>query len=414
MSVEGSFAVLAALAILFLVYGTVRYRTLLNPVSIFVGVEIGLLTLFSGFLAYRGLDSSDYSATDVVKTTMVSIVYLAGTALPYLSRDSLTARVFAIGPRLLGLNAGALASRFSIVKLAALLSAAALAFAALAVLGGGGALWITHSRQAYLEFRAGVGPFFAMTQWLLALAFLYCLWSCRPRRLRLAFATLCFAVLASFMGSKNNILLIFVVAIAYRHFAVKRISIVGFALAGVVFLAGIMALLVAHGSFASLPGAYAYFTDYFDTTAMLMSRFDEFGYLHGKGWLSSLWFYVPRGLYAGKPYEYGVVLIHKVLFPGAAAQGHTPGILPWALSYLDFGILGVFVAGLGKGLWQRMAYEHFLRHRQGLFAFLLMLQFSLWPVLTFAPLPIVLALCVGFMLILKLSSGLRAYGVTTI
>jgi hypothetical protein len=49
------------------------------------------------------------------------------------------------------------ASRFRLSKFALLLACAVLCFAGLAIMGGGGALWLTDTRTAYLKFRSGAG-----------------------------------------------------------------------------------------------------------------------------------------------------------------------------------------------------------------------------------------------------------------
>jgi hypothetical protein len=151
----------------------------------------------------------------------------------------------------------------------------------------------------------------------------------------------------------------------------------------------------------------SYFKEYFDTTAQFLWRFDEFGYRYGGAAVSDLWFYVPRGLFPDKPYEYGLTLIHQVLFPGMAETGNTPGILPWATAYLDFGVIGVFVSGILGGLWQRAAFEYFLKHRHSFFAFLLMMQFALFPPLPFATAGMTFILAIGFCIYFRLVLGRR-------
>jgi len=88
-----------------------------------------------------------------------------------------------------------------------------------------------------------------------------------------------------------------------------------------------------------------------------------FVFRYGVASLSDLWFYVPRVLYPAKPFEYGLSLIYQILFPGMTELGHTPGILPWSLAYLDFGVLGVFVCGVFSGFLKRLSYDFFLRVR---------------------------------------------------
>ena len=216
-------------------------------------------------------------------------------------------------------------------------------------------------------------------------------------------ATLVFlASLAYFTGSKNNVLTLVVAATLYYEFCVRPIPKFAYLLIALFLFLGVLALLVAHSAFERYSESFLYFGEYMNTTAWFLSRFDEFGYYYGEGWLSNFWFYVPRGLYPDKPYEYGFTIIHGVLYPGMAATGNTPGLQNWSLAYLDFGALGVFLFGFTSALWQRIPYEHFLRNRRSFFSFVFMAQFSLWPVFTFAPLVILLVWSIAQSLFLRI------------
>jgi hypothetical protein len=401
-SVELSFWVLGILAFFVALYGMKRYRTPLNPLTIFAITQIGLFTILSGIVAISMTPTIAYTPADIVETILISVVYLGATVLPYLFHGSLLSKWFGKGLSLFGLSSGAIAIRFNSIKFALLLAGAAGAFVALALFGGGGILWLTNTREAYISYRAGAGPFFALTQWLLTFAMLYYIWTTKPRALKLLLILFFFCAAMYPLGSKNNILTLLVIGVAYYNFYVKRISLLGFIVLVFLMVLAVLSLLLVQGAYPSLLEGVLYFRDYFDTTAQFISRFDEFGFRYGQGWLSSLWFYVPRGLYPDKPYEYGFTLFHQVLFPGAAAKGHTPGLLTWSLAYLDFGVFGVFVYGLLVGIWQRMAYEYFLKHRHKFFAFVLAMQFSIWPIWTFAPLVFIIILSVGQSIFLRL------------
>ena len=408
ISVELSFWVLGILAFLSAWYGIRRYRTPLNPLTLFSVTQNGLFTIFSGIVA---IDlSPTYPPDDIVKTLLISSVYLGGATLPYLFHGSLPLRLFGNALSFFGLNSREIAQGFSSMKFALILAGSVVSFVALMFFGGGGTLWLSDTREAYIGFRSGAGPFYALTQWLLTFAMLYLIWSLKPRASKLWLIVLLFFAAMSFLGSKNNMLTLAVIGMAYHNFYIKRIYYkIYIALAFVTPLA-FLGLLLAQGSFPSLLEAVIYFRDYFDTTAQMVSRFDEFSFHYGEGWLSSLWFYVPRGIYPDKPYEYGVTLIHQVLFPGAAEAGHTPGLLVWSLSYLDFGILGVFFDGLLGGLFQRMAYEYFLNNKRKFFAFTFALQFAIWPIWTFSPLIIVIILSVSQSIFLRLAWRVNRHG----
>lgn len=173
MSVELSFWVLGILAFLVALYGIKRYRTPLNPLTVFAATQIGLFTILSGIVAINMTPTIAYTPADIVETILISVVYLCATALPYLFHGSLLSKWFGKGLFLFGLSSGAIAIRFNSIKFALLLAGAAGAFVALAIFGGGGMLWLTNTREAYISYRAGAGPFFALTQWLLTFAMLY-------------------------------------------------------------------------------------------------------------------------------------------------------------------------------------------------------------------------------------------------
>lgn len=386
-------------------YGLRRYRTLLNPLSVFAGFEIGLITLLSAWVTYSKLDTAPYTVSDMAMTAYITLAQVAGFFLAFRLSGSLPARLFGKAVYALGLSSENFARRYNIVKFGLLLLAALGAFAALAISGGGGWRWLTDTRATYIQNRAGAGLFFAAYQWFVTLALLYYLWARRPRSLRLALVLCLFAGLAYFSGSKNNIMILFIACIAYYHFKIKPLSFKTILLLGVLVFAGFLALLSLQSpNLAELFGSpMAYFRDYFDTTTRFLARFDEFGFRYGAASLSNFWFFVPRSLYPDKPYEYGLTLIHEVLFPHMAETGNTPGLLSWSLNYLDFGTPGVFLFGFANGLWKKASYDYYLAHRDSFFAFVFMMQFSLWAVLTFAPLLIVLVLNIALSIFFRLT-----------
>lgn len=215
------------------------------------------------------------------------------------------------------------------------------------------------------------------------------------------FGVVIYSCAAYFTGSKANILAALVLTGVYYNFFVQRISAPVILAAPFLVLVAFLGLLVLFGSFSDMWIALGYFQDYARTTGMFLQSFDEFELQWGYGLLSDLWFYVPRALYPDKPYEYGAGLIHKVLFPGAAEQGHTPGILPWALGYLDFGAVGVFFAGFFAGFVRRGAYESFLANKSNVFAFVLMIHLSLFPVFAYANLPMIIVIGGGLALFMR-------------
>lgn len=401
MTGEQALWALAGAAILVAFGGLARYGTLLNPLTVSTVMDTGMTTLLTGVFAYHFLFLGKYSDEDIGKTAALSGVYLVGITVPYLFRGRRLARAFGIAMQVLGLSSPRIAAEFSPAKFGILLASGGMMFAALAVSGGGGALWLTNPRAAYITYRTGAGQFWLLTDWFLITALLYYLWARRPRAVHLAVVVVAFTVGAYLVGSKAVILTVAVIAIVYYHFMVRELRtyvLVVCGLAGIILFVG---LLFFQGSYSDWVGVASYFEN-FQITAQFLSRFKEFGYQYGKAWLSSFWFYVPRVLYPGKPLEYGAILIQKQLLPGAYEAGYAPGFLTWSLSYLDYGWVGVFVAGWLKGAIECAAYEHFLDHRNSLFAFALMMQVSLWGVFAFASSSTAIVWCVAQAVFLRM------------
>jgi oligosaccharide repeat unit polymerase len=312
---------------------------------------------------------------------------MVGSLVPYCFK---TPRLlFIFYQKLLGLaklRSKSIARNLSKLKLVLILLAILISFSSLAIFGGGGILWVTNSRDAYISNRDSVGPLYSLTQWLIMFAFIYYIFATKAKSIKLISSLIFFTCLMFFLGSKGNIIALTVVAVSYSNFYVKKIPNFAILLGVSLLFVGSLFLLIVQSSYSDLSDSILYFKDYFDTTAQMMSRFDEFGGFHyGGGLLSSLWFFVPRWLYPNKPYEYGETLIHQVLFPGAAETGNTPGLLPWSLIYLDFGIVGVFFWGFFISLFQKTCYEYFLKNRESFFAFSLGINFSIWNIWIFAP-----------------------------
>ena len=174
-----------------------------------------------------------------------------------------------------------MANRFSHVKFGFLLVGALLAFAGLAITGGGGTLWLTDPRAAYITYRTGAGQFWLLAAWFHTTMLLYYLWAKRPRGLHLLFIVALFVIAAYYLGSKAIILTVGVVAVVYYHFMVRRLGNLKLIMSGLVAVAAFVGLLFFQGSYADLAGVASYFEN-FQITAEFLGRFDEFGYQYGK------------------------------------------------------------------------------------------------------------------------------------
>jgi hypothetical protein len=387
-------ASLAVICVLLAIIGWKRYQGPLNPLTIFA-VDQGLVfTVFSGVVALFVDPFQQIQPDAAVRTAMISAAYFGGVLLAFVSRVSFAHRAYARLLELLYLQSSLYGRRFGRGRILMVLLAAAMAMLALAVAGGGGALWLTNSRTAYQFYRSGAGPFFSAFEWCLSFALLYLLWSKRPRLVGTVASVLGFAVLMYFSGSKGFVLLTLIIGVSYYHFLVRRIPTAALCTLFPLLALGAVGLQLLQRTSGDILGTVLYFRDYFAFSAEFVGRFGEFQHTFGATTLSELWSFVPRGLVSSKPYVYGVVRILDVLSPGMAEEGHTAGILPWTVAYLDLGILGVCLSGFVTGLLRRVAFEHFLTHRSSFFAFSLMVHFSLREIWLFLPIPLVFVLAV--------------------
>lgn len=354
-------------------WGIKRYNYVINPLMVFAIFDVGVLTLLSVTVT-SVLDVAQNAGLSAV--LYMTIIYIIGFAAVFLPRHFQAPRqlfdafVGFVGKSECPDKFGSFNQLFVILVSIAL-------FILLARTSGAGMLWVTSPRVAYQGYREGVGYFFLLLQWTLLGTLAYYIMTKRPRLTGLVISVFLYVLAAYFTGSKNNILAGLIISGAYYNFFIKKLSGTQIFVALIGILASFWYLLISQGSYTDIVSAISYFRDYAYTTAQFLMRFDEFKLQWGHGFISDFWFYVPRALYPGKPFEYGVLLIHETLYPGAAELGHTPGVLPWALSYLDFGAVGVFIAGVLTGFVRRGAYESFLNNRTNSLAFLLMVQFSI-------------------------------------
>jgi len=349
---------------------TKRCRSVVNPVTYFAGFYT-VQTVLSPFL-YGTLGLFDDTDELVIaKTALYSSIYFVSIALPFLARTSkvnawmhrMSKRVL---PRPIRITNG--------VYVAIILQL--LLFFILLIISSGTTQWVTEPRVAYEASRAGSGVFWSQCQCmlvLLAAAFL-------ARKPRGAVSTLLICAItggaAYFLGSKSFMLFPFILAAFYYEHTVKPIPRLAVALGAGGMALGVFVLQLLQGTATSVVETIAYF-DYFPHTSTFLEDFgDRFHHTWGATWLSNVWQYIPRGLYPGKPFVYGQTSIMEEYNQGAAELGATPGILPWAASYLDFGVVGVIVEGLLSGVVARFAF-FLLKARKDLVAILLFGQVGL-------------------------------------
>jgi len=347
-----------------------RCGTVANPVSFFVAL-FGLQTLVApAVLSLLGLlNSHSYQESDVNKAVGLSALYVGSISAAFLFRPSPFVGILrALLPR----------KAFRITAVATLVSyvQVIVMFAVLMYASSAGTLWFTNPRLAYQTYRDGAGVWWSLCQASLIVAF-----GCALYKKRLALGSVLliltpFAAVAYFLGSKGLVLSYLVLGVFYADNVGCRIgkrALSAFAIAAVL---GILSLQIIQGTATTVSASVEYF-DYFTNTTMFLSDFGRlFEHTHGRTLLSEMWFYVPRALYRAKPYAYGGMQIMAAYYPGAAELGSTPGILPWAASYLDFGAVGVAMDGLVTGLVARGAFDLF-RKCANVWSFLLFAQVGL-------------------------------------
>lgn len=327
-----------------------RYGTIIHPVAYFGGFY-AVQTAISPAL-YGAIGLFDRTADSAIITTVAySSLYFACIGLPFLTKPSLvytlmrsaTTQLLPRPPRMGRLIYIAIIVQF-------------LLFFGLLMATSGTTEWITSPRVAYQESRAGAGVWWSLCQSMLVLlvaAFL-------SRKARSIFAAggicLCSAVVAFFLGSKAFMLFPFILAAFYYEHRVRKIPRMWVLLGALGMVSGVFLLQFLQGTAGDLVETIAYF-NYFPNTATFMEDFEwRFQHTWGATNLSTLWQFVPRGLYPDKPFVYGQIAIMEDYSPGAAELGATPGILPWAAAYMDFGVPGIIIDGLLTGAIAKGAF----------------------------------------------------------
>jgi uncharacterized membrane protein (UPF0136 family) len=268
-----------------------------------------------------------------------------------------------------------------------------ISFILLAYFSGAGTLWITDSRYSYQFYRNGVGVFYAVAGTFLRLS--YTVFIFKDSSVNFSWftfisKTIFFMFISYFLGSKGIILSLFITALVYYNYYINSIKLSTLLIIFFLILIVVTLLQLVQGTANEISETFLY-ADYFQNTCEFIRRFDEFEYQWGQAFLSNLWSFVPRGIYPDKPYEYGQLLINQVLFPGLAEKSFTPGLLPWAADYLDFGVIGVLISGLFRGLSLGWAHEYFLNKNKSITGFIILLQIGgIAEVFSFIPIPIIL------------------------
>lgn len=371
---------LAAFCLFLLIFAFLKHHgDLINPITSIVCLELIAMGLLSAYSSIQGPASFGASAAAISYTLWLHIAYGIGVAVGYFSPKNPFRQTFSLGLRSLNFVSSSIHIKGAFWF--ALLAGSLAAFLLLARSDAENLLWITSPREAYISLRSGFGHWWLLYQACVVLSFLIALHGAANSKCRKTLQLLAVSVavlMMYFTGSKTAVLLIPIIAAIHHHFYQSKLPISGLAVLAVVTAAFFLILLGPNGELGLFDGAIRYFADYVSVTALAINLIDFQGYTEGLASLSSLWYFVPRSLFPDKPFEYGATLLHGMLFPGSAELGHTPGILPWLVPYMDFGLLGVIGYAVLLGSFSRAVYLEFLRTRD-IGSFLLMTSFCFVP-----------------------------------
>lgn len=364
------------------------YRKILNPLAAAVVFDVVLPCAMSATAAYSLLDNAIYGGEVLSRVIAISALFALGVGVGCLVPIGPLDRLLSWPFRVVSRSGSTQSTGLSQVVFA---STGLGAFVLMAAWGGGGLLWLQSPRDAYIAYRSGVGPLWALAVWCLMLWLITSIWPDQARSRAVVRVAIACGV-AMLFGSKAVVLSVVLVALMHQHLRVRPLDPWTWISCGALLAAGFAALLGLQSGGEVRWQMYS--REYVDTVCRAFQSTDLMtGDMEGRAFLSSLWGLVPRGLYPDKPFEYGVLLLHEQLFPGMAERGSTPGVAPWTRAYMDFGALGAGLSGFVSGRIRDAFYRAYRLRRDSLAMFVAYVQFSLWPFLLYASPLVTLALC---------------------
>ena len=373
---------LVLITALLLTLVTARYRSPFHPL-LMPALNLLVMAACAPF-AQQMVAESTLPEDSRLMAIGLSAVYLLGLALPLLVPVNPLLPMVELCARPLEVTRRPEFRKIYVLFAALLFAGFAAGYGLLLRDSSAGWGWLTDPRGSYLQGRAGVGHWYVSAQACLLLSLLVLLYFTRVRSVWLIGGLgLGTGVLFVFFGSKAGILGTLIAAALYYNFYVRRITLVMLTVGGVILLPAALLSPLLQGNFDSLRDTLSYY-DYFDNSVRFLTKVDRIGVMSGGAALSELWTYVPRGLYPDKPFIYGQLYINDYFWSGAAENGHTPALLPWAIYHLDFGPAGVFAAALALGCASKAVYTWFLRTRSFV-AFVCYLQLCFVPVIKHVP-----------------------------
>ena len=176
-----------------------------------------------------------------------------------------------------------------------------------------------------------------------------------------------------FSGNKFSILNIIILLVLffeeYYHISVKRLILFG---GGAFFLLIFFHLATSFSSQGSVwINAISYF-DIYNNQSFLIKKFIEGDHSFYKGeiYFSSLYKYIPRIIWEGKPYNYGFAILNYEFFPQWAKAGYMPSF-GLGTSFADFGFAGIVIFGFTGGFIRNFLYRVFLKSNKNNVSFFL-------------------------------------------
>lgn len=385
------------LATIFALYGMVKYKTLLNVLTITTVIfSISVIIAIPHYMLFP--TNTPNSAIELA--ALISIIYIFGITLPFMINTSFFTKKYHKFIVYFKFDNTYRQMKYKKFVLYGFLIIAGMFFLLLMIQSGAGTLWLTSPRDAYMDFRRGAGHFYALTMWTLMFGYIFYLWFARPKYSAVLMLFL-FSFLAYFLASKGFILYFWIVFVFYWHYMVKPIKNITLVFAGIGIFSLFLGVQLAQGTAREFSDTIKYFI-YFDSTARFLSIFDQVGFQYGSAFIGQFWEMVPRSLVPDKPIVYGQYLIHETLNPGLLEKGRAVGTLKWTKYYLDFGVFGVFFVGFIGGLVMKTVYNYFLQHRDNPFAFMIMVQLGVITIFNYATTLIVFILLILFAIWLRM------------
>jgi oligosaccharide repeat unit polymerase len=346
-----------------------KFHTPLNPLTFYLAFDAGLRVILSCSMIFY-LNLPGFDSRSISKTLNLQLLYIIAYSVPFWfnfnfsnnrTLDKILKRTAQIKRFNLGISFSAALLVVNILLVA--------------TIGQGRLKWITDNRDAYQNYRFGVGSFYLLFVWSISLLLALLLFKYRSNIKKLCIYASIILVIAYLSGSKQVVLVNILLCLFFWDSTISRFTVKAYAALGFSLFSIFLLLQVSQGTAKSLTDTLAYF-DYFQNTVKYISISNQIGPLHGHGFISSLWGYAPRTIFPHKPYIYGQLLIQDAVFPGVAEiSSFYPAFSDWALYYLDWGWIGILVFGFFLGLFSAFFYRLYLSNKSNFIAFQLAAQF---------------------------------------